>query len=344
MSFKYYPISPNPPSSASYVLVEQFQALLTSQFSVATDVFDISEETTFASGSYVSLTARIVGAVDPLTQEKLGDDWKRILFSDINHSVSVGMKYYFNNCTWIVINCENIKSLTASVTVRRCNNVLRWVDPTSGSLMEEPCSIDYSYKNPKDATSTNAFITPGAYIRIYSQLNNKTKLIKDNQRFLFGNTGNWNCLRVFGGGALNFQNLTTTNNDSAQLLTLEVGTAFVNSDTDDIVNGIADRYKYTTSASSVNSIIVSPNDGRILESGSSLFDVRAYSGSVVTSASFVFSIYDANVPVNHYTFTTLSNNTFSVVNNEMYLDYPLIILCSGSSGSRTFQIDLAGSW
>jgi hypothetical protein len=326
------------------VLVDQFQALLLDQFSVSTDNFDILEETVFASGSYTNVNVRITGAIDPITQIKLSDDWKRILFKDINHPISVGKKFYFNDNTWIVTNCENIKSLTASCTVRRASNVLRWMDSATGSLMEEPCGIDGEYKNPKDSTATNAFITPGAYLRIYAQLNSKTRTIQDNSRFLFGNTGNWTCLRVFGGGTLNFQNLKTNDNNSAQLLTLEVGSSFINEDTDDIINGIADRYHYSTSASSIANIVVSPNDGKILELASQTFDVRYYSGSVVTTGSFIFSISGSNVPVANYTFSTLTDNTFSVTNNEKYLDSSLVVNCIGTSGSRTFDVSLAGSW
>jgi len=343
MSFKYYSIT-TPPSSASSVLVDQFQSLLNVQFDVSTDVFDILEEYPFASGSYVASHVRITSAIDPSTQTKRGDDWKRILFKDISHSVSVGMKYLFNSNVWIVINSENIKSLTSSATVRRANNVLRWIDPSSGSLMEEECSIEYDYKNPKDSTSTNAFIMPGAYIRIYAQLNSKTRTISDNQRFLFGNTGNWNCLKVFGNGVGNAQNLKTTDNNSAQLLTLEVGAALINEDTDDIVNGIADRYRYDTSASSVANIVVSPNDGKILKGASQIFDVRYYSGSVVTTGSFIFSISGSDIPIDYYVFSTLTNNTFSVINNEKYLDNYLVINCIGTSGSRTFEVELAGAW
>jgi hypothetical protein len=342
MSFKYYP-NPSPPSSASSVLVDQFQALLNSQFEISTDVFSVLEEVVFASGSYVAETVRITSATDAGTGLKLSDDWKRILFKDINHPISVGKKFYFNECTWIVTNCENIKSLTASCTVRRANNVLRWMS-TSGSLMEEICSIDGEYKNPKDSTTTNAFITPGAYLRIYAQLNSKTRTIPDNARFLFGNTGNWTCLKVFGGGVGNFQNLKTTDNNSAQLLTLEVGTSFINEDTDDIINGIANRYSYSISASSVANIVVSPNDGKILELASQTFDVRYYSGSVVTTGSFIFSISGSNVPVANYTFSTLTDNTFSITNNEKYSDSSLVVNCVGTSGSRTFEVSLAGSW
>ena len=340
MGFKYY-IAPQ--ASASTVLIDQFQSLLNDQFDVTTDVFDILEETPFASGSYVTSHIRLTSAIDPLTQEKLGDDWKRILFKDINHEISVGEKFYFNENFWLVINAENIKSLTASCTIRRANNVLRWMS-TSGSLMEEPCCIEYSYKNPKDSTSTNAFIIPGAYIRIYAQLNSKTRTIQDNQRFLFGNAGNWNCLKVFGNGVGNAQNLKTTDNNSAQLLTLEVGANFINEDTDDIINGIADRYRYSASASSIANIVVSPNDGKILELSTQTFDVRYYSGSVVTTGSFIFSISGSDVPVSNYTFSILTDNTFSITNNEKYLDSSLIVSCVGTSGSRTFSIDLAGSW
>jgi hypothetical protein len=188
------------------------------------------------------------------------------------------------------------------------------------------------------------FVTEQAYIRIYAQQNSKTNTIKTNQRFLFGNTSNWNCLKVLENR--NFLNQKTLNNNSSQLLTLEVQKSQVNENVDDLVNGIADYYFYTQSGSStaVSSIVVSPNDGSILSGTSQTFDVRYYSGSQVLSGSFVFTVNDANVPIDHYSFSTLSANTFSVTNNEVFLDYPLVINCSGSSGSRTFDVNLRDLW
>ncbi len=343
MSFKYYGNNPSPPISACAVMNEQFQALLSEQFEVASDYYVIKEESSFASGSYVNVGVRINRGINVYTGEKLGDDFKLVLFKELNHPIDFGRFYYFDNNYWLTYNTEKIKNLVASCMVRRCNNVLRWYD-TDGVYHQEYCILDYQIKRPVDSVGTANPVTPGGFIHIYTQLNSKTHTIKDGQRFIFGNTGHWTAYKVFGAGVKNFQNITTSDNNSAKMLTLEVGTSYINEDTDDIILGIADKYKYTTSASSVNNIVIVPNSGDILQSGSQIFDVRYYSGSVVLSGSFVFTINDNNVPIDHYTFATLSNNTFSVVNNEKYLDYPLSILCAGSSGSRIFEVNLKGDW
>jgi hypothetical protein len=106
---------PTVPTSASAAWINDFQAALTYQFDNATDVFNILEETVFASDSYSTIQVRVTSATSAETGLKLGDDFKRILFKDINHSISVGEKFYFDENFWLVTNAENIKSLTASV-------------------------------------------------------------------------------------------------------------------------------------------------------------------------------------------------------------------------------------
>jgi hypothetical protein len=344
MTYKYYIAGkPSIPTSASSAWVNDFQESLNYQFDNATTVFsDILEESVFASGSYVQLQARVVSGINPETQTKQGDDFKKILFKDISHPISPGMKYMFSNNVWITINCENIKSLTASATVRRANNQLRWM--SGSTVLTEVCCLEYDLKNPRFDVPQSNLVVPQAYTRIYAQQNAKTNTIKSNQRFLFGNTNNWQSYRVLE--VRNYLNQQTLNDNTSQLLVLEVQKYQGNEDTDDLVNGIANYYDYIQSGSStaVSSIVVSPNDGSILEGNSQVFDVRYYSGSTIVSGSFVFSIYDSNVPVDHYSFSTLTNNTFSVTNNEMFTDYPLIVLCSGTSGSRTFDVSLQGAW
>jgi len=334
---------PNVPTSASAAWINDFQASLSYQFDNSTDVFYIGEESVFASGLYVNIRTRVTSCVEPLTGIKKGDDWKRILFEDIGHSVSVGMKYSFNDNIWLVTNSENIKSVTASVTVRRCSNVLRWTD-TNGVVQFAECVVEDIINNPRDDIPNSNISTPGGLTKFYCQLNSITRKIKDGQRFIMGNTDNWVAYKVLGGGVRNNQNLKTLDNNSSQLLTLDVITTQVNTDTDDIINGVADYYKYNSSASSVANIIITPNDGTILESASAIFDAHYYSGSTILSGSFVFSIFGSDVPTSNYTFSTLTPNTFGVVNNERYMDYPLSILCSGSSGSRIFDVTLSGAW
>lgn len=343
MPFKYYTIFPNPPQTASAVMIEQFQALVKEQGQVSTDSFDIYEESVFASGSYVKMNVRVVAGTDVSTGTKLGDDYKHLLFyNDISHPVTVGMQYFFDSNYWTGINCENIKSLTSSITVRRCNTVLKWM--SGSSIMEQPAIIDYDFKNPRFDTPQSDAVVPQAYIRVYCQQNSKTETITPNQRFLFGNPNNWTCFRVLA--VRNFLNQETLDNTSSKLMVLEVQEYQGKSDNDDLVNGIADRYAYTVSGSSsaVNNVVVEPANGYVLEGSTQVFDARLYSGSTILSGSFIFSVSGSMVPLDHYTFSQLTANTFSVTNNEIYLDYPLNILCSGSSGSRIFPVSLRGAW
>lgn len=343
MAYKYYNLNPCPPISASATLIEDFQSLLNDQFFIATDVFVVSEENPFASGSYVDLNVRINSAIDNQTGIKLGDDFKNFLFQDPNHPVDMGIKFIFDENFWVAVNTEKTKNLAASCMVRRANNVLRWMS-LSGEYLSEPCVLDYPIGRPIDKIRNVDPVTPGGLVTVYAQLNDRTRTIQSNQRFLFGNSSNWVAYKITGGGINNFHNLHTTDNTSAQLLTLYLETHYVNKDTDDVILGIADKYGYTTSASSVANIVITPNDGSILESGSQIFDAHYYSGSTILSGSFVFTVSGSNVPSENYTLATIDNNTFSVVNNAMYLDYPLVINCSGSSGSRIFNIDLRGNW
>ena len=100
-----------------------------------------------------------------------------------------------------------------------------------------------------------------------------------------------------------------------------MGANYVNPETDDLVNGIADTYLdfgKLTSGSDIGAldIVIDPSKNYILESGSAIFGVRYYSGSTMLSGSFVFSVSGSNVPTDHYNFGTWDDNHFYVVNHE----------------------------
>ena len=241
MPYKYYDTSPDMSLDPNNIFINDFQEMLNSEFSAASDVYDILEETNFASGSYVSATVRINEAVNAETGLKLGDDFKRILFKDVSHTVEQGLKYYFNENYWITTNTMELKNLAIACTIRRCNNVLRWVD-TNGQSYEEPCAIEYVINRSIDSLATKDPTTPEGYIKVYCQENDNTKKIKVGQRFLFGNTNHWTAFKVFGNGLNSFLRQKTYDSTSSQLLTIQMGANFVNDDTDDLVNGIADKY------------------------------------------------------------------------------------------------------
>ena len=219
-----------------------FQANVDAEFSVAADIYTITEELPFASGSYIDVNVRINSAINSETGRNRGDDWKKVIFQDLSHDTNIGYKYLFDDNYFICVNSEIKKNFASSITVRRCNNTLRWVD-TNGNNLSSHCIIDYSIKRPSDSVGRSAPVTSEGFIVVYTQLNDDTKTIVPGQRFLFGNSDNWQTFKIFGNGIRSFLNQDTEDNDSCKLLMLEMGANAVNNDTDDVINGIADTYK-----------------------------------------------------------------------------------------------------
>lgn len=222
---------------------ELFQQTLNEQFYNSSTWWTIQEETAIGSGEYENQDVRVVHVINAETGLKLGDDWKTVLFPELNHQLDLGRRYIFDGSVWLVINIEVIKNLTATCTIRRCNNTLRWIDEPTGVYYEEPCIIEYQVKEPRDyITQGSPFPTPGGFLKVYTQLNTNTGKINENQRFLFGNTGHWTCYKVTGTGINDFTNKLTYDNDSAHILVLDMSANFINNELDDIVNGICDVY------------------------------------------------------------------------------------------------------
>jgi hypothetical protein len=344
MSYQYFlsglSISSDVPSE---IYANEFQAFVNDSFNVATDVYTVGQETSLGSGIYNNVSVRINHAVESETGIKLGDDFKVFIFKNNDLSVELGQKFYFDDNYWLTINTDNLKGLTSSVVVRRCNNVLRWMSESGSSLFEH-CIIDYTIATPDNKNRTDPIIGEGT-IKVYAQLNSKTHLIKENQRFLFGKVGAWSAYRVYGGGIMHFLNNKTSDNTSAQLLLLALGKNFVNVDTDDITNGVADYYIYNSGSPVVSSIGIEPVSGSIIESGSQVFSVYLYSGGTVLPDAFTFTVSGSStVPTNNYTFATIDNNHFSVLNIERYLSDPLLIQCQSGSNLRIKDIYLRGIW
>jgi len=228
--------------SSKQVFLDGFQGFLNDQFYNAPDVYDIEEELVLGSNVFSDVTVRVNRAINSATGEKLGDDFKQILFPDLNHATGLGYKYFFDDNYWIVVFSEIFKNIAASCMVRRCNNVLRWIDE-DGNYYSEPCAIDYVISRPRDESGAANPVTPQGMIDVYVQGNVRTRTIKENQRFLFGSSNNRRAFKIFGDGVRNFLNQNTLDDESANILKFNMGGNYVNPETDDLVNGIADGNK-----------------------------------------------------------------------------------------------------
>lgn len=330
-----------------------FQRTLNEQFYNSTNWWTIEEETYVGSAEYADMDVRIAHVINAETGLKLGDDWKTLLFKERDHEAELGKQYRFDDNTWLTINTEIIKNLTATCTIRRCNNTLRWIDEATGKYYEEPCCIEYLVKEPRDyATQGSPFITPGGFLHIEMQFNDRSNLIKENQRFLFGNPNHWTCYKVIGTGINDFRNITTYDNQSARILTLDLVANMVNPELDDIVNGLADVYTnlyvvtlssasaqanvgdtlWLTSSTTYNGDSVE-REMEWTSSDSRIATVSGSSGSALVTMIALGSCHiTANVALNSASAACLITVTGSpIVNNEILISPDINYVLEGKS-------------
>ena len=90
---------------------------------------------------------------------------------------------------------------------------------------------------------------------------------------------------------------------------------------------------------------VSPSYDFVYDGSTQTFDVYAYyTGSMPASIEFDFAVDGSLVPSAQYTFTEIDGNSFSVKNDDMYLDDPLTIIASNGSLVKNIEIELLGAW
>lgn len=244
MSYKYTQIQSALISDPKTTYIADFNERLREGFENSSDWFTIQEETFFGSEQYQNIDARVNYVIAAETGEKMSDDYKMLWFKDTTHSVKLGTMFYFNDNYWLCINTEKIKSLTTAVTVKRCNNTLRWMDD-KGGIYNVPCTMaDPLVRENRDyATTGSAVVNVSGVIEVMVQFNAKTNKIKANQRFLFGNPDNWYCYKIFGAGVNNINLMNTNDFYSSGLIRYSMGGWQLNEDTDDLINGICDVYQ-----------------------------------------------------------------------------------------------------
>lgn len=244
MSYKYTQIQSALVSDPKTTYIADFNERLKEGFENSSDWFTIQEETFFGAEKYQSIDARINYVIAAETGEKMSDDYKMLWFKDTSHVVKLGTMFYFNDNYWLCINTEKIKSLTTAVTVKRCNNTLRWMDE-KGGIYNVPCSMaDPLIRENRDYSTTgSAVVNVSGVIEVMVQFNEKTNKIKSNQRFLFGNPDNWYCYKIFGAGVNNINLMKTDDFYSSGIIRYSMGGWQLNEDTDDLINGVCDVYQ-----------------------------------------------------------------------------------------------------
>lgn len=147
---------------------------------------DVGEEKEFGTLVFDKIEARINDIVDAKTGQRINDDYKKIIFRDLQYSPDIGTRYQFDDNIWMVFSANNIRTDSSSVYIRRCNNTMNTQDKY-GNIHKEPCYIDYKVTEAQ-IFKNQQIDTPSGRIFVQCQRNQWTDKISINDRYIFSGT------------------------------------------------------------------------------------------------------------------------------------------------------------
>lgn len=147
----------------------------------------IYEQADIGSAEYNCIEAWVKTAVGDVTSGlKDSRDFMRMYFRDIRHRCKRGQYYKFDGNYWIVNDYSSFNGISQEVGIRRCNNVMRIIDPMTDDVFSIPCVIDYDMTAPS-AQVGRYVITPNNHAIVKVQGNDDTlRLFQLNTRYMFG--------------------------------------------------------------------------------------------------------------------------------------------------------------
>ena len=117
----------------------QMQELVNEQFIVSSSFApQVYVEKEFGTLEFEKIEARVTHLIDSATGLRVGDDFKKITFRDLEYLPPMGGRFKFDDNIWIVYGTDNINSTTSACLVRRCNNTMNMLD-RYGNIHQEPC-------------------------------------------------------------------------------------------------------------------------------------------------------------------------------------------------------------
>lgn len=236
MAFKYLKNIVQLYGNPKTEMLDRYQQKVDARFDLATDVFDIEIEDEIGTNLYVPIHIRIDTVVSSETGYKMVDDYRKVIFKNPLESRGLGYKYKFDNSIWLTTNYDIAGKPTANTVIRKCRNILKWIDRYNGALYEEECVIDNpSMKENTPFQNDKVTIVTG-FINIYVQNNERSKTITDNQRFYL----NGKCWKVWSV----YKAMSNPTDGKDPLIYITLGADEKNEQRDDIPNSVANYRDY----------------------------------------------------------------------------------------------------
>lgn len=165
--------------------LSHLQALINERWENSTQtIFSVYQQADIGSDEWIEQQISIDTAIDIGTGFKKGDDFKVFSHKNISADMKLGIMFRTEEDYWICTNTNGYASPTNSCEVRRCNNVMKWVDPETGFVNQQWCAIDYELSSPRPSKDKDIIVADG-HIFVLVQGNDLTRSIPKNQRFIF---------------------------------------------------------------------------------------------------------------------------------------------------------------
>lgn len=294
------------------------QALIDSQWTNTTTKNTVMEQTSTEVWEFNPIEVRLNHAIAMVTKGlPNGDDFRKVSFQDLDHSIVRGLYYSFDNNYWIATFTDEANRLTKDIMVRRCNNWLKWRDKKTGNILQYPCVIAYDATSPQNQVD-NDIIVPNNGFFIIVQGNADTRTIDTNQRFLLNG-------RPFKIAGYNNALMDSVIDDVPNILYFDTYLDEI-SPYDDFENGIANNFEPTDVIGSESS--PQPN----IPSGVPYIKIHPYVESITQGQSVEIKarVIDefgnpttdrvicnpSNANPSNYTLEEMGNNLFKLTNNK----------------------------
>lgn len=163
----------------------QQQEFINMMWDNTTSVVTMKEQSAIGSNEYNDIEVWIDSTVsDTTTGLKDTRDFNKIVYKDITHFVQRGLMYMFDNNYWLVHAYAEYNGVVQSSGIRRCNNMLKMIDPKDGSIFSIPCCVDYDMSAPSLQVSRYINTANNHAVVIVQGNSDTVRLFKTNTRFL----------------------------------------------------------------------------------------------------------------------------------------------------------------
>lgn len=274
--------------------LSHLQSLINERWENSTQtIFSVYQQADIGSDEWIEQPISIDTAIDIGTGFKKGDDFKVFSHKNISADMKLGIMFRTEEDYWICTNTNGYASPTNSCEVRRCNNVMKWVNPETGFVNQQWCAIDYELSSPRPSKDKDIVVADG-HIFVLVQGNDLTRSIPKNQRFIFnGLAFKLSAYQTL----LNKDDVTFHSN----LLYMDMYADPIQP-SDDVVNGIANAIDYQYN------IELQPD---ITE------QIDGFEGQVMATVTCNGEVVDREIEWTGNDFVTVNNDGSYILNGEL---------------------------